>query len=79
MKNLVVVAIALIMSSCEMLDKSPVEMSGKGMVRFSNGALTSMIDLTEFDYKGHTYISCHVRGGMSMTHAGHCKCNKTNK
>lgn len=33
-------------------------------------------NLSEFEYKGHTYISCPVAYGISMTHAGHCSCNK---
>jgi len=47
----------------------------KGTVRISNGAFSHAEDIQEFDYKGHTYIYSKVRDGISMTHAGHCKCN----
>jgi hypothetical protein len=30
----------------------------------------------EWSYKGHIYLSCEVRDGMALTHAGHCSCNK---
>lgn len=36
----------------------------------------SNTDIYEFEYKGHTYIGCNVHGGKSLTHAGHCRCNK---
>lgn len=30
----------------------------------------------EWSYKGHVYLSCEVRDGMALTHAGHCPCIK---
>lgn len=30
----------------------------------------------EIEYKGHTYGYTQVHGGISMFHAGHCKCNQ---
>ena len=47
-----------------------------GEVITSNGVFTQKKELNEFDYKGHTYISCKVRDGIALTHAGHCWCNK---
>lgn len=46
-----------------------------GEVIIERGGYTQVRKLNEFDYKGHTYISCNVRDGIAMTHAGHCKCN----
>jgi hypothetical protein len=50
--------------------------SNKGTARFSEGIFVSVIDLHEFEYKNHTYIGCRVRDGISLTHAGYCKCYK---
>jgi len=47
-----------------------------GEVRKENGIFVQVRKLNEFEYKGHTYISCNVRDGISLTHAGHCWCNK---
>jgi len=49
--------------------------SNGGDVRIETGIFTQVRHLYEFEYKGHTYISCKVRDGISLTHAGHCWCN----
>jgi hypothetical protein len=46
-----------------------------GQLRNTNGIFVRTLDLQEFEYKGHTYISCDLKGGIAMTHAGHCWCN----
>jgi hypothetical protein len=50
-----------------------------GQVKHSTGVFVRKFDLYEFEYKGHTYISCNVREGIVMTHAGHCWCNGCKK
>lgn len=55
---------------------SPSETGGE--VKFTSGMFTQIMELREFEHKGHTYISCKVRDGISLTHAGHCKCNTDN-
>jgi hypothetical protein len=41
-----------------------------------HGSITKqIINLDEFDFKNHTYISCKIREGIALTHAGHCWCN----
>lgn len=47
-----------------------------GMIRENTGILTSFQYLHETEYKNHTYIIISVRDGYSITHAGHCVCNK---
>ena len=47
----------------------------QGVVRISTGAFSRVEDIREFEYKGHTYLCSEVRGGVAITHAGHCKCN----
>ena len=47
-----------------------------GSVALKQGAFQKNTELFEFEYKGHLYISCEVRDGMALTHAGHCPCNK---
>lgn len=51
----------------------------KGEVITDNVGFISVNYLNEFDYKGHTYISCKVRDGIALTHAGHCWCNGSKK
>ena len=68
--------IALGLTGCgETTNKAEEYTSTKGTVTISTGAFSRMEDIEEFDYKGHTYIYSTVRDGISMTHAGHCKCN----
>ena len=50
-----------------------------GQVSTTNGIFVRKLDLDEFEYKGHSYISCDVRDGSAMTHAGHCWCNGSKK
>ena len=52
------------------------EISKAGEVITSYGDYKNYTELKEFNFKGHTYISCDVHGGMAITHAGHCWCNQ---
>ena len=68
--------ILLGLSGCgETTTKAETYSKDKGVVTISTGAFSRMEDIREFEYKGHTYIYSEVRDGISMTHAGHCKCN----
>jgi hypothetical protein len=74
-KLLLLIVIMLTMVSCE--NKKPITKTTKigGYIEEEDGIFIHQTQLKEFDYKGHTYVSCHVRDGKSITHAGHCKCN----
>lgn len=50
-----------------------------GEVKTHKGVFVQVRELNEFDYKGHKYISCNVRDGLALTHAGHCWCNSIKK
>lgn len=56
--------------------KETTTASTKGTINVTNGAFNLTYDIGEFEYKEHTYMSCQVRDGVSIAHAGHCKCNK---
>ena len=62
------------LTSCGVNETSVSETKNGGKVYVYDG-LTKQYDIYEFDYKNHKYIYCQVRDGISMTHAGHCKCN----
>lgn len=50
-----------------------------GTLTVETGIFSQTMSLDEFDYKGHRYISCKVRDGVALTHAGHCWCNVSKK
>jgi len=71
--------ISVIFFGCEDR-KITVESTSKGgQVKAEGGFFTHVTELNEFEYKGHTYISCYVRDGIALTHAGHCWCNGSKK
>lgn len=74
MKNLI---LFLFLFGCEQSSNSQTNniIKGKIISSMDFGSMKN-VDLYEFEYKGHTYIGCNVHGGKSLTHAGHCKCNK---
>lgn len=45
-------------------------------VVYDNKIFRIKYQLHEFSYKNHTYISCKIDNGISITHAGHCNCFK---
>jgi hypothetical protein len=73
-KFLQIICIVILFSSCEEQEmKAYPTNKSQGVV---TGTYGRVLTLNEFQYKGHTYISCDVRDGISLTHAGHCPCNK---
>jgi hypothetical protein len=67
--------LSAVFCGCEDVNITAKPTSKGGEVRTENGIFTQVRELNEFEYKEHTYISCSVRDGISLTHAGHCKCN----
>ena len=67
--------VIVIFCGCGDVNTTAMPTSKGGEVIIERGGFTQVRKLNEFDYKGHTYISCNVRDGIAMTHAGHCKCN----
>ena len=74
-----VLLVAVIFCGCGDVNTTAMPTSKGGEVIIERGGYTQVRKLNEFDYKGHTYISCNVRDGIAMTHAGHCKCNDSKK
>lgn len=74
-----VLLVAVIFCGCEEENITAKPTTKGGEVRTVNGIFTQVRKLNEFEYKGHTYISCNVRDGIAMTHAGHCWCNGSKK
>lgn len=74
-KLLLFIVIILTITACE--EKKPTTKTTKhgGYIQEEIGVMVTQTELKEFEYKGHTYISCDVRDGKSITHAGHCLCN----
>jgi hypothetical protein len=76
-----VLLVAVIFCGCEdgsyKVEAKPTNTGGQ--VQTTNGIFVRKLNLDEFEYKGHTYISCDVRDGIAMTHAGHCWCNDSKK
>jgi len=76
-----VLLVAVIFCGCEdgryKVEAKPTNTGGQ--ITITDGILISTLHLDEFEYKGHTYISCNVRDGIAMTHAGHCWCNGSKK
>ena len=70
-----VLLVALTFCGCGDVNTTTMPTSKGGKVIIDVGGYTQVRKLNEFEYKGHTYISCNVRDGIAMTHAGHCKCN----
>ena len=71
-----VLLVAVIFCGCGEENITAKSTTKGGEVRTVNGIFTQIRKLGEFEYKGHTYISCNVRDGIAMTHAGHCWCNR---
>lgn len=74
-----VLLVAVIFCGCGEENITSKPTTKGGVVRTVNGIFTQVRELNEFEYKGHTYISCNVRDGIAMTHAGHCWCNGSKK
>lgn len=75
-KALFIFLVAIIFCGCENGETTTRQTTKGGEVITADGIFLTVTELTEFDYKGHKYISCKVRSGISLTHAGHCRCNK---
>ena len=75
-KELFISLVAIIFCGCENGETITRPTPKGGEVITENGIFVTVSELTEFDYKGHKYVSCRVRDGISLTHAGHCRCNK---
>jgi hypothetical protein len=74
--GLILGIILLMFTGCgETTTKAESYSDTQGVVRISTGAFSRVEDIREFEYKGHTYLCTEVRDGVSITHAGHCKCN----
>ena len=71
--------VAVIFCGCEEGNITAKPTTKGDEVRTVNGISTQVRELNEFEYQGHTYISCNVRDGIAMTHAGHCWCNGSKK
>lgn len=67
--------IAILSMSCSESKTAIETKEDGGKVTEVGAVFTNSYDLNEFEYKGHTYIYCHVRDGIAITHAGHCACN----
>ncbi len=74
--NLLLLFLSVFFLGCEKKVSSFEINSNGGKVRTEFGAFSTINELHEFEYKGHIYISCNVKGGLALTHAGHCWCNK---
>ena len=67
----------LILSSCNEPNVTSEERGDKGgVIRIDYGSSMTEYSIREFEYKKHLYIYTDVHNGISVTHAGHCKCNK---
>jgi len=75
-KKILIILSLITLFSCDEQEIHTKTHKTGGEVVKTSGIFTQTRHLDEFDYKGHTYISCEVRDGISLTHAGHCKCNK---
>ena len=71
--------VAVIFCGCEEGNITAKPTTKGGEVIIESGVFTQVRILDEFEYKGHTYISCNVRDGIALTHAGHCWCNGSKK
>lgn len=69
------IVLAFTLFGCEET-QSVKEYKSGGRITYKNEILSTTRDFFEFEFKGHLYIGCNVRDGISLTHAGHCKCNK---
>lgn len=78
MKKIIIGFLLLVLCGCgEHKQAETFVTTNGGIVRYPSdlGGLCDY-EIHEFEYKAHTYIGCHVRDGISLTHAGHCSCNK---
>lgn len=75
----ILLLIVIICFGCNEGKTTTKQTSKGGEVRTETGIFIQVRELKEFDYKGHTYISCDVRDGIALTHAGHCWCNSIRK
>lgn len=56
--------------------KQKVEVSEDGGVIYNNKIYKLTYRSDEFTYKNHIYISWRHNRVVTITHAGHCNCNK---
>ncbi len=71
--------VAVFLFGCGESKTTTTQTSKGGEVITQTGIFAQVRELTEFEYKGHNYISCNVRDGIALTHAGHCWCNTVKK
>jgi hypothetical protein len=74
-KILILLTLITFLISCEEKKPTTTTTQNGGEVHKEIGFMVATTKLTEFEYKNHTYVSCEVRDGIALTHAGHCKCN----
>jgi hypothetical protein len=78
MKKLILfTAITLIFTSCkyESPQSTQTVKPKENVVNFEEGFMLTERTIGELEYNGHLYGYTSVHGGISMFHAGHCKCN----
>lgn len=81
MKNIVtILLLSTFLFSCSNQDKEKVTVKTysdkKSVVEVATPLCLARHDISEFEYKNHVYIYTEVHGGICVTHAGHCACNK---
>ena len=78
-KILVLIGLLFILSSCkqEVRVITPEQARAEAIQRKidKDNKIIDSYNVTEFEYKGHTYMYNTVKFGISAWHAGHCKCN----
>lgn len=74
-----ILLVSIIFCGCEYKKTETKTTAYGGQVVKNDGIFTRKLNLDEFEYKGHIYVSCDVRDGIAMTHAGHCWCNDIKK
>jgi hypothetical protein len=74
--KIVIILLMIVLIGCGENRIETKQTKSGGEIIEKEGIFFKVTTLDEFTYKGHVYVSCKVRDGVSLTHAGHCWCNK---
>jgi len=79
-KNLIILTSLFFITSCSDKDSEKVTINTysdkKTFLEVKTPLTLARHEIHEFEYKGHVYLYTEVHGGITITHAGHCPCNK---